>query len=165
MVDIVTENFQNTTQMLAYFYRRFTVVIRVEVFLIQLGNRLWSSKNSSVGYGLAWENVVRFLAGSRNSFGLQSFQTKPFVKWSVWALFLGVKKQRRECNHWSPCIAEFEKVWMFTSTPPPCFISFAGTHLLYFQSVLIWRTTGIWRHAGVCGTVCLVLNSYGVCMV
>lgn len=122
MVDTVTENFQNRTLVLDCFIDYSSCSQSWCIFNV-VGWWLCSCKNSSVGLQTRLRarsrDMVRFMAGTRNSARLESVKTKHFVKWSTWGVFLGVERHKFDCNHWPLCIAEVEKVWMFTSTPPP----------------------------------------------
>jgi hypothetical protein len=91
-----------------------------------------SSVGISVGYGLddrgssvlgfdsrRGMGIFLFTTGSRTVVGT----TQPPIQWVPGALFLEVKRPRREADHSPPSSAEVKNAWSYTSTPQYVFMA------------------------------------------
>jgi hypothetical protein len=89
------------------------------------------SRDSSVGIATAYKlddrgvgvpspgKVKKFLfsTSSRPALG----PTQPPIQWVPGDLSPGVKREGREADHSPPTSADFNKMWIYTSTPPYAF--------------------------------------------
>jgi hypothetical protein len=86
-----------------------------------------------------WElGIFLFTTVSRTALG----PIQPPIQWVPRALFLGVKRPRREADHSPPSSAEVKNAWSYTSTPQYVFMAWCLVkHRDNFTFTLVYYIT------------------------
>jgi hypothetical protein len=110
------------------------------------------SRGSAVGIATAyWLDDRGGLCSSQNFlFTISSRPTQPPIQWVPGALSPGVKRQRREADHWPPAIRDAPLRWLEASIPCPCnsFQHVITTYQSYETNQ--WHVSLVWRNSTKC---------------